>query len=100
MPLFSFKHCIGSSQGERVTFLEMLAELRETSYFPIFLLLLQITEWKKEASLDTILLGDTKIGKPTSPAFILLYMFPYLPVTCLVYVIVCFILFLVLHKLC
>jgi len=73
MPLFSFKHCIGSSQGERVTFHEMLAELRQTSYFPIFLLLLQITEQKKEASLDTILLGDTKIGKPTSPAFTLLY---------------------------
>lgn len=100
MPLFSFKHCIGSSQGERVSFHETLAELRETSYFPIFLLLLQIKEWIKETSLDTILLGDTKIGKPTSSAFILLYTFPYLPVTCLVYFIPCFILFLVLHKLC
>lgn len=73
MPLFSFKHCIGSSQVERVTFHETLAELRETSYFPIFLLLRQIKESIKEASLDTILLGDTKIGKPTSPTFILLY---------------------------
>jgi len=64
---------IGSSRGERVTFRETLAELRETSYFPIFLLLLQIKKWIKETSLDTILLDDPKIGKPTSPAFILLY---------------------------